>query len=287
MGGFVIAGNERSSKDLREHWQYIRLRMAASARLCILADFDGTLVELEAHPDVPRLGGEVRRLFEHLMRNPRISVGIVSRRALPDLISRVSLDGIWYVGNHGYEIRDPRGEERRLYEPDDVSYVAVVRDQMAQELLGIPGVYLEHKGPVLALHYRAVEEARVGDVQKAFFAVMDRHRVRLMISRGRAVLEARLRGGANKGRAVSLIRHELPAGTLVLYFGDDLTDRDAFRELRGVGVSVEVGGGETTIADFILPDTRSVNEVISLVGPEFDRARLSGEGPSRSLGRRN
>jgi trehalose-phosphatase len=280
----ATVGEIRSSRDLREHWEYIRLRMSASAKLCILTDFDGTLVALESHPDVPRLAGEHRRVLEQMLGNQRTILGVVSGRALSDLVPRVDLQGIWYVGNHGYEIRDPRGAERRLYEPHDVVYLSGVRDEMSRELEGIPGVFLEHKGPVLAVHYRGVEAARVSDVELGFLRVMDRHRVRLMISRGHAVLEARLRGGANKGRAVNMIRHELPAGTLILYFGDDLTDRDAFRELRKIGISVEVGSGESSLADFTLPDPRAVMEVLSQIRTEFDSARGSGGRTRRGKG---
>jgi len=272
----------RSSRDLREHWEYLQLRISASARLCILTDFDGTLVALESHPDVPRLHGESRRVMENLMRSQRTILGVISGRALSDLVPRIDLPGIWYVGNHGYEIRDPRGGERRLYEPEDVAYLAGVRDEMGKELQAVPGVYLEHKGPVLAVHYRGVEPSRAEEVERGFLKVMDRHRLRLMISRGHAVLEARLRGGANKGRAVGFIRHELPAGTLVMYFGDDLTDRDAFRELRGVGVSVEVGNGESALADFTLPNPQAVLEVLSQLGTVFDSAR--GPRPRRGKG---
>jgi len=259
--------NETKSptKDLRKHWESLRDRIDASARLCILSDFDGTLVPLESHPDLPKLQGDARRLLEALSRNSRASVGVVSGRALDDLLPRVGIPGIWYVGNHGFEIRDPRGEERRVYEPEDVRYLADVRDEMAKELQGIPGVLFEHKGPVLAVHYRGVSDEQMSEVQRGYMKVMDRHRLRLMMSGGHSVLEARIRGGANKGRAVTQIRHEQPVGTLTMYFGDDLTDRDAFRELRGVGVSVEVGGEESSIADYILPDPKAVLAILSRI----------------------
>jgi len=277
----MISNENRSSKDLREHWEYLKLRISTSVRVCMLTDFDGTIVPLESHPDLPRLKGDTRFVLENLRRSAKVVLGIVSGRSLSDLIPRIDLPGIWYVGNHGYEIRTPRGEERRFYEPEDVAFLAGVRDEMGKALAEVPGVFLEHKGPVLAVHYRGVMETRVGEVERGFLAVMDRHRTRLMMSRGHAVLEARLRSGANKGRAVSHIRHELPAGTLVLYFGDDLTDRDAFRELRGVGVSVEVGGGETSIADFTLPEPQSVLETLRLIHSELQVIR-----PSDLRGRR-
>jgi alpha,alpha-trehalase len=275
-------------KDLSRNWEGLCERIDAAARLCILSDFDGTLVALEAHPDVPKLQGETRQVLEALSRTPRAVVGVVSGRSLDDLLPRIDLPGIWYVGNHGFEIRNPHGLVRRLYEPEDVRYVAAVREEMGKELQGIPGVLLEHKGPVLAVHYRGVDAARVREVEQGFMAVMGRHRPRLMMSSGHAVFEARLRGEVNKGRAVTQIRYEQLAGTLVLYFGDDLTDRDAFRELRGVGVSVEVGGTESSIADFTLPGPGAVLSTLKQIRGylESDRSfeSRSRRPPSRERG---
>src|SRR5689334_1107173 len=107
------AQNDPRIKDLREHWEYLGLRISSSAAVCVLSDFDGTLVPLESHPDLPLLGDEVRGVLEDLQRLPRVVLGVVSGRALADLVPRIDLPGMWYVGNHGYEIRDPKGEELR------------------------------------------------------------------------------------------------------------------------------------------------------------------------------
>lgn len=266
--------------DLRDQWAHVQGRIAASARLCLLTDFDGTLVPLAADPDAPRLESPVRQILENLIRHPRVVLGIVSGRGLHDLVSRIDLRGCWYVGNHGFEIRDPEGIERRFYEPEDVAYLTEVRDEMGRETAAIPGVFLEHKGPVLAVHHRNVPEARVVEVELAFSQVMQRHRARLMISRGHAVLEARLRGGSNKGTAVRHLRREMPPGTLMMYFGDDLTDRDAFRALKGVGLTVEIGGGSGSIADFTLPGPAEVLATLARIGADLDLIHTP-EGPAR------
>jgi trehalose 6-phosphate phosphatase len=76
----------------------------------------------------------------------------------------------------------------------------------------------------------------------------------------------------NKARAVSLIQRELPPGSLILYLGDDLTDRDVFRELKGSGLSVEVGGSDSGLADFTLPSPEMVTEVLCRLLDEVDSA---------------
>ncbi len=279
---------ERSSasRDLRDHWESLRLRIEASPKICLLSDFDGTLVPLEARPDIPRLEGKVRRVLETLIGMDGVLAGIVSGRSLADLVPRIDLPRIWYVGNHGFEIRDPRGLERRLYEPKDVLYLSEVEKELRTALSGIPGVFLENKGPILAVHFREVPPAETSKVERAFISVMEQHRQNLMVTHGHAVMEARLRGNANKGRAVTQIRYELPAGTLVIYFGDDITDRDVFRELKGFGISVEIGGDDASIADFTLPDPKAVLGVLSKVATTME-SRRSHKSPSNPSSRRS
>lgn len=257
--------------DLLECWDSFDARLAAARRLCVLTDFDGTLVPLALTPELAMLSAQTLSVLEALSRHSSVTVGIVSGRALPDLLGRIRLERIWYVGNHGFEIRSPEGEERRYYSPEDVQFLDSVRDQLRFATAGIPGVLLEHKGPILAVHYRRVAPDRVLEVQRAFFTILRSQGPRLMMRPGNMVLEMRLRSNCNKGMAVRQIRRELAAGCLVLYFGDDLTDRDVFRELRRVGVSIEVGAVDAPQAEYSLKDSAAVLEVLERLNEKFSR----------------
>ena len=94
-----------------------------------------------------------------------------------------------------------------------------------------------------------------------------------MVARGVDVFEARLRSSCNKGAAVRHIRRELPIGTLIVYFGDDVTDRDAFRELRQVGISVEVGGGDSPLADYTVSGPAAVVELLKRIDDELKKRK--------------
>lgn len=249
-------------KDLLDSWKSLDSRLSTARRVCILTDFDGTLVPLGPSPELSNLPSQVLGVLESLSRHPLVTVGIVSGRALSDLVHRINLDGIWYVGNHGFEIRSPGGRELRYYGPEEILLLDSARDQLRLATADIPGVLLEHKGPIVAVHYRAVAPDRVSEVQRAFQEVLRSWSPRLMMSPGNMVLEIRLRSNCNKGMAVRQIRRELAAGCLVLYFGDDLTDRDVFREIRRVGVSIEVGAADSTHADYSLRDPGAVLEAL-------------------------
>jgi trehalose-phosphatase len=256
--------------DLFEDWDLISLRLSTAPRICLLSDLDGTLVPIMERPELVRLPSTTRHLLESLARSVRCAAGIVSGRSLEDLVSRVSVDGLWYVGNHGFEMRSPDGRETKFFEGEDIDYVNRVRDELATETASVPGVVLEHKGPVVAVHYRQVAPPRMAEVERAFLRVMERHRQRMMVTNGKRVFEARIRGVRNKGTAVRLIRRELPPGSLVIYFGDDVTDGDAFREIQGWGIGVEVGGDNSSLAAYTLPDPPAVWEALQRILAALD-----------------
>jgi trehalose-phosphatase len=68
----------------------------------------------------------------------------------------------------------------------------------------------------------------------------------------------------DKGKAVREILKTIPThGLLPIYLGDDQTDEDAFRVLKGKGISVFIGPGEShSEAQFFLQDPDEVQEFL-------------------------
>ena len=82
--------------------------VSVPGRLLVVADFDGTLADY--HPDpmgaflAPGVRPVLRRLARHAAIHPeRLAVVVLSGRAAPDLVGRVRVGGIRYLGNHGNE----------------------------------------------------------------------------------------------------------------------------------------------------------------------------------------
>lgn len=261
--------------DLRVEWSRLSDRVRRARQLLVLLDYDGTLVPIVESPSLAVLPASARSTLAALRDTPGVQVGVVSGRSLEDVASKVLLDGLWYVGNHGFEIRSPGGEWTRFFEPQDTERLETVRKEIESATARIPGVLLEAKGPTLAVHFRQVAPERLGEVERVFFEVIGRHFAGLGIGYGKAVLEARLRSPCSKGSAVRFIRSRSPKGALTFYFGDDRTDQYAFRELWGSGVSVGVGTPPPGLADFLLPDPGAVLECLDLLR----RARL-GKRPA-------
>jgi trehalose-phosphatase len=95
-------------------------------------------------------------------------------------------------------------------------------------------------------------------------------RRRLRVTEGKLVLEGRPPVDWHKGHAVLwLLDHrygaDWPSNVRALFVGDDTTDEDVFRSLRGIGRSICVGSfapQPNAQADYRLPDPEAVIALI-------------------------
>jgi trehalose-phosphatase len=199
-----------------------------------------------------------------LVTHPRIGVAVLSGRSLPDIKRRISLRGVIYGGNHGLEIEGPRlrfrspsarGFERRLR----------LAGSALEALVGaVPGAELERKRFAVAVHYRRVARWRLRALGDMVRRAADEHGLALL--KGKKVWDVVPPGLGGKSQGVSLIqeyfkRRARRRETVMLYFGDDATDLEAFRRLRQGAISVRVGG-RSGAAAFRL---RGVSEVHALL----------------------
>ncbi|MDE3119318.1 MAG: trehalose-phosphatase [Nitrospirota bacterium] len=223
----------------------LRARLADGPpyRLLLFLDYDGTLTPIVRRPDEARLTGSVRRLLRLLVRS--MPVVVVSGRALADLQRRVLVPELRYVACHGLLYKEPGAAVRWLGRR--VSRKEVRRWARALEMaaMEIPGALVEDKGLSVALHDRTVGRTDRGRLRRRALRALAPwiRRGAVTLVRGKCVLEVRPAGSWNKGAAVArLLKEGWARRRLPVYFGDDRTDFDAFRVLRGSGVAVRVGG---------------------------------------------
>ena len=216
-------------------------------RLLIVSDFDGTLAEGSRDPAATTIVPLARRALRRLarierIRPDRLTVAILTGRAVTDAASRVRVGGIRYLGDHGLQTGTyPRGRAAEHVRPTFVAGheasaepAAILADRVPQ-LLGSPSwLFVERKGPSVAFHVRQAEDrvAARAAVEAAIEEVdRDLAPHDLAHYRGRLVVDLRPRSAGGKREAVERLLHELrPVAAIA--FGDDLSDVDAFAVLR-------------------------------------------------------
>ncbi len=223
----------------------------------VFLDYDGTLTPIVDDPEAANLSEAARATVKRLAG--LCPVAVVSGRDLDDVRKHVALDGIWYAGSHGFDLRSPEGESHQ-HEAGKRALPGL--DRAGEALRGpveeVEGARLERKRFALAVHFRRVRdpegEAALEKAVDATAAIEPE----LRKTGGKKIFELRPAADWDKGKAVLWLLKALglEAGSVTpIYLGDDETDEDAFAALPDPGFGVVVGRGKRpSRARFALPD---------------------------------
>ena len=239
--------------------------------LFIFLDFDGTLAPITKTPVKADLPEETRKMLKALSKQSSCKIAVISGRALEDIKNKFTgLSNIIYSGNHGLEIEGPKIKFSPVLSSQYKSALKTIKDALQNKLLSIPGILLEDKGFSLSLHYRLVDDKQVALVKTIFHETVIKYvgGGRVKVKAGKKVLEVRPALEWDKGKVVLwlLARQKFAkdgSKILPIYIGDDLTDEDAFRALRRIGIAVFVGRPiKSSHAQYYLKDTSEVTKLL-------------------------
>jgi trehalose 6-phosphate phosphatase len=231
----------------------------------LASDFDGTLSPIVSRPEDACLPESVRTSLGLLAARLEV-VAIVSGRPAADVARLVRLPQVACVGSHGLERLD-NGQTWR-YEPsvEAVEALAQARSVLEQALLARPGIRLEHKPFSTAVHYRGAPESEQAHAHVLRAVEHIRHPL-IEVLPGRRVVEARIASGLNKGTAlVELVARWRLHG--IVYFGDDLTDVDAFVALRALRETAGLMVLTVAVANTEAPSETAAAASAAIAGPE-------------------
>ena len=243
----------------------------------LLFDFDGTLVEFASVPGSVKLPADRRRWLEALAARQDAVPGFISGRRLDDLQARIDVAGAWYAGLHGLEIAVPGEAVLRHPAFDEAAPFALDLANRFAASLRWPGVWIEYKGPSVAVHWRDAAPADGVEARTAFLAAVSTSAAaRFRVLDGDRVCEAVPDVPWHKGRAVETMQRRLAGraglSPWTLFAGDDWTDEDAFEALGDAGVTVCVGD-RPSAAKFRLRDPAGVERLLAAL------ARAPSLGP--------
>ncbi|MBY5268783.1 trehalose-phosphatase [Spiribacter salinus] len=234
---------------------------APRADWALFLDFDGTLVDIAAHPDAVAVSPELHGLLRTLTQTLHGAVAIVSGRSLNGLDALLNGALPAMAGIHGLERRDGRGQ---IYRPmDRTESFAEARAALSAFVEQHPGTTLEDKGNALTLHYRGAPEL-AGEAEALLRTQCEALGEEFRLLRGKQVLELKP-AGHHKGTVVEAFLAEAPfAGRTPVFLGDDVTDEDAFAVVNRLGGhSIRVGTDRPTAARYQLA---SVNAALQWLG---------------------
>ncbi len=229
----------------------VRQRIQQANGLLFATDFDGTLSPIEDNPETPEPTPMNLRSLERFVEHERVRPAVISGRGLDDLRSRVGIDGVDYVGNHGLELGI---DGERQTHPDAEAAEPVLEaicNTLTDRLDEIEGTVVENKGVTATIHYRMVANNEVGTVREAIVRTVEElGDDAVEIHDGKKSLELRPAADWDKGTAIGQLYERVDDGWLAIYIGDDTTDEAAFQEINSHGVTIHVGDRLDTDAEY-------------------------------------
>ncbi|MCG8508973.1 MAG: trehalose-phosphatase [Rhodospirillales bacterium] len=244
-----------------ERGEELQQRLAGK-KLAVFLDYDGTLTPIVDRPEMAILSDSMRAIVSSLAE--RCSVAIVSGRDRPDVEKLVGIDNLIFAGSHGFDIMVPGG--KAITRDEGAEFAGVLDDVKARlhrEVDPIEGSLIEPKKSSVAVHYRLVAEADQPKVKAVVDAILAEHD-NLKVTPGKMVFEIQPKLDWHKGKAVLWLLEALELDShdvIPMFFGDDITDEDAFNALAGRGIGIFVGGATAeakkdrpTAADYMVAD---------------------------------
>jgi trehalose-phosphatase len=226
-------------------------RVAQADRVWVFLDYDGTLAEFAPTPAIVTPQPDVIDLIRRLVQLPRVSLAVISGRALPQVAQLVPVAGVLLAGTYGVELKLPSGE---IVYRADYSALRPALEKLKihwQQLIAArTGFFVEDKDWAVALHAR---HARTGEADRVIAAA------RIMAAQLAPGDEFRQLGGqrffevaprlADKGQTVEYVLERWASpDVLACYLGDDDKDEEAFAVVKahdGVAVVVADHDRET------------------------------------------
>lgn len=219
-----------------------------TANTALFLDFDGTLVDIAAQPELVEVPQDLVNLLAQLFQRLNGAVAIVSGRSLSDLDAYLAPLKLPSVAEHGAVHRLAGGQPTAATSPALQHIVRVASALAAQH----PGLRAEIKSHAVALHYRHAPELESLCLEAMAEAVKRTPGIELL--HGKFVFDIKP-AGITKGTAIQALMDRPPfRGRLPLFAGDDTTDEAGFSAVQSIGGdTVKIGAG-ASLASYRCPD---------------------------------
>lgn len=207
--------------------------------VAVLTDMDGTLSPIADRAEEAFVPIAIKDALSRLLERG-VKVAVITGRSLDVARTMADVQGVDFAASHGVDVWIDGRSER----PAEVQRWTERTRLALAELRGVEGggVWIEDKAFGLAVHYRQSEDGEAAQERVLSAIAASAVAQEFRVQEGRKIVELRPRLAMDKGTAAaSLIERYGARG--VVCMGDDVTDIDMFRSVRGLSES----GIETAI----------------------------------------
>jgi trehalose 6-phosphate phosphatase len=245
-------------------------RLEDARRVLIATDFDGTLCPIAQTPSEVHLAPATIEILRHAVGCQRLTLAVISGRALQDVRCRLPLD-VLFAGNHGLEIAGGG----LSFVHDGARQLRSSLSNACKALTAVlsqwPSAWIEDKGLSATLHFRKVDHRHHNSLLFAARRAVGALGRVLALRVGRLALEIRPKVRWDKGSALQYIHEKAGPFDACICLGDDRTDESMFRA-NSSQLNIRVGGLTATAATHYLLDSTEVaiflSHIVDICGSE-------------------
>lgn len=249
------------------HLRRLQEKVRDGELILLATDRDGTIVPICSRPEDAVIDPELSALLSSISAKANIVVAIVSARSVSHLCQDVDSTRIVLAGNYGLEVRFPEGQ---IWQHPETEPSLAALDQVkryVETVLTKPyNTILDYHGLSLCMHWHLTPEDRLLE----FHGIVDKlkHQNQNLIFVDRPTSYEVLPSVPwSKANALDLIQTKMGLSTgnfFPVYFGDSEADESAFLWTNEHdGLSVKVGGSETSSALLRLASPSDVKEILA------------------------
>lgn len=256
-------------KYLWDETSGIRRNLGIYDKIVLLLDFDGTLVPITNKPQKVILPSTVKELLISIRDNHRLCLGIVSGRRLNILKHRVGIDGIIYVGSHGWEWEIDK--KRYYFRPSLEKLKALERLKQKIKKLSadFAGTFVEDKYCSFTVNFRFTENLALFQESFSKITKKENYLGLIKIMKGKRVYDIHPNEEWGKGHAVSQIISHLKKtykknNLQTFYIGDDTTDEEVFNKNQKI-TTIRVGKNRNSRAKYFVKNPKEIHKFLAFI----------------------
>lgn len=237
------------STEISEWPPEVLKKISNSPKICLILDYDGTLVAHKDTPEQALLDREIKSLLQQLHQH--FSIYVASGRNCDFLDEQFKGESFFLAAEHGAYYRESKEWKTRI-SSDVQSWYSQIKRMMDDYSERVPLSFVEQKSAALVWHYRRSPK-KLADFQAKKLLdelVIAFANEPVRIVQGAKIVEAKA-VECNKGGLVRWLMSRKGKDQLFIAIGDDRTDEDMFKVLKGRGITIKVGP-EKTFANYRL-----------------------------------
>lgn len=212
-------------------------------KLLMMFDYDGTLTPIVEKPEIAILENQIKLGIEKFAENDFVKTAIITGRTIYSLqeVSGFTSERLYLYGVHGGQILENK-EIKDLLSFEEKKQLFDFLTALQKKLLNKKGVLFENKGLSVSMHYRMCDKTTAEEALDIFIKTANEMKIteNFKFQEGKKVIEL-LPKAFNKGTIVKNLINDSKE-YFPIYFGDDLNDIPAFKEVKASnGLAFGVG----------------------------------------------